>query len=167
MPQEHHFRPGFGLIVAAFGADAEHARLAGQIRSALPPLAEFIAPIPYTGLQQILDEAVPWGILAYQKALYLDALTPEVISVITAQLPRKQVPMSNLLAIPLGAPSARSRTRPPRSAAPGRPASSSPPPPSRPSPACWPPTGTGPASAVLGGSHNVPIWPPLVWICHA
>ncbi len=102
MPQEHHFRPGFGLIVAAFGADAEHARLAGQIRSALPPLAEFIAPIPYTGLQQILDEAVPWGILAYQKALYLDALTPEVISVITAQLARKQSPMSNLLAIPLG-----------------------------------------------------------------
>ena len=43
-------------------------------------------------------------------------------------------------------PSARSRTRPPRSAAPGRHASSSTPPPSRPSPACWPPTGTGPAS---------------------
>ena len=102
VPQEHHFRPGFGLIVAAFGADAEHARLAGEIRSALPPLAEFIAPIPYTGLQQILDEAAPWGILAYQKALYLDALTPEVISVITAQLARKQSPMSNLLAIPLG-----------------------------------------------------------------
>lgn len=31
------------------------------------PEAEFIAPIPYTGLQQILDEAAPWGILAYQK----------------------------------------------------------------------------------------------------
>jgi FAD/FMN-containing dehydrogenase len=102
VPEEHHFRPGFGLIVAAFGADAEHARLAGQIRSALPPLVEFIAPIPYTGLQQIIDEAAPWGILAYQKALYLDALSPEVISIITAQMPRKQSPMSQLLAIPMG-----------------------------------------------------------------
>jgi FAD/FMN-containing dehydrogenase len=102
VPQQHHFRPGYGLIVAGFGADAEHARLAGQIRSALPPLVEFIAPIPYTGLQQILDEAAPWGILAYQKALYLDALSPEAISIITAQLPRKQSPMSQLLAIPLG-----------------------------------------------------------------
>jgi FAD/FMN-containing dehydrogenase len=102
VPSEHHFRPGYGLIVAAFGADPEHARLAGQIRSALPPLIEFTAPIPYTGLQQILDEAAPWGILAYQKALYLDALTPEVISIITAQLSRRQSPMSNLLAVPLG-----------------------------------------------------------------
>ena len=102
MPEEHHFRPGFGLIVAAFGADAEHARLAGQIRSALPPLVEFIAPIPYTGLQRIIDESTPWGILAYQKALYLDALSPEVISIITAQMPRKQSPMSQLLAIPMG-----------------------------------------------------------------
>jgi FAD/FMN-containing dehydrogenase len=102
VPEEHHFRPGYGLIVAGFGADAEHARLAGQIRSALPPLVEFTAPIPYTGLQQIIDEAAPWGILAYQKALYLDALTPEVITIITAQMPRKQSPMSQLLAIPMG-----------------------------------------------------------------
>ena len=101
VPQQYHFRPGFGLMVAAFGADAEHARLAGQIRSALPPLFEFIAPIPYTALQQILDESAPWGILAYQKSLYLDALSPEVISIITAQQARKQSPMSVLLAIPM------------------------------------------------------------------
>jgi FAD/FMN-containing dehydrogenase len=102
VPREHHFRPGFGLFVAAFGADTEHARLAGQIRSALPPLFEFSTPIPYTGLQQILDESAPWGILAYQKALYLDALSPGAISVITEQMARKQSPMSNLLAIPMG-----------------------------------------------------------------
>ena len=74
VPEQHHFRPGFALIVAAFGAAAGHARLAGQIRSALLPLVEFIAPIPYTGLQQILDEAMP----------------------------RKQSPMSNLLGVPMG-----------------------------------------------------------------
>jgi FAD/FMN-containing dehydrogenase len=102
MPEQYHFRPGFGLIVAGFGVDGGHSRLAEEIRSALPPLVEFITPIPYTGLQQIIDEAVPWGILAYQKALYLDALSPEVISIITAQLPRTQSPMSQLLAVPLG-----------------------------------------------------------------
>ena len=102
VPEQHHFRPGYALIVAAFGADAEHARLADQIRSAVPPLFEFITPIPYTGLQQIIDDAVPWGILAYEKALYLDALSPEVISIITAQMPRKQSPMSQLLAVPMG-----------------------------------------------------------------
>ncbi len=102
VPEQYRFRPGFALIVAAFGADAEHAGLAGQIRSALPPLFEYISPIPYTGLQQIIDESAPWGILAYEKALSLDALTPEVISVITAQMGRKQSPMSLLLAFPMG-----------------------------------------------------------------
>ena len=102
VPGQHHFRPGYALIVAAFGADAEHARLADQIRSAVPPLFEFITPIPYIGLQQILDEAAPWGILAYEKSLYLDALSPEVISIIAARMRRKQSPMSLLLAFPMG-----------------------------------------------------------------
>ncbi|HEX8005471.1 MAG TPA: FAD-binding oxidoreductase [Trebonia sp.] len=101
VPEQHHFRPGFALIVAAFDADAEHAALAGKVRSALPPLFEFITPIPYVALQQMLDEAAPWGILAYERALYLDSLSPGVISVITAQQPRKQSPMSLLIAFPL------------------------------------------------------------------
>jgi FAD/FMN-containing dehydrogenase len=84
VPEEYHFRPGIMLIVAAFGADAEHARLVDQIRSALTPLFEIVTPIPYTALQQILDQAAPWGIQAYEKSLYLDALSPEVISTITA-----------------------------------------------------------------------------------
>ena len=102
VPERHHFRPGYALIVAAFGADAEHARLAGQIRSAVPPLFEFVTPIPYVALQQLLDEAAPWGILAYEKSLYLDALSPEVISILTAQMGHKQSPMSLLLAFPMG-----------------------------------------------------------------
>ena len=102
VPEEYHFRPGYALIVAGFGADAEHARLASEICSAVPPLFEYITPIPYAGLQQMLDASAPWGILAYEKSLYLDALSPEVIRTITAQMPRKQSPMSLLLAFPMG-----------------------------------------------------------------
>ena len=102
VPEQYHFRPGYALIVAAFGADAEHARLAGQIRSAVPPLFEFVTPIPYVALQQMLDQAAPWGIQAYEKSLYLDALSPEVISILTAQMGHKQSPMSLLLAFPMG-----------------------------------------------------------------
>ncbi len=101
VPEPYHFRRGFALFVAAFGADAEHAQLAGEIRAALPPLFEFISPIPYTALQQMLDDGTPWGILAYEKALYLDALSPEAISTITTQMARKQSPMSLLLAFPM------------------------------------------------------------------
>ncbi len=101
VPEEYHHRPGIALIVAAFGADAEHTQLAGQIRSTLPPLFEIVTPIPYTALQQILDESAPWGILAYEKSLYLDALSPEVITAMTAELARKQSPMSTVLLTPM------------------------------------------------------------------
>ncbi len=102
VPGEYHFTPGYALLVAAFGADAEHAGLAAEVRAALPPLFEFTTPIPYVQLQQMLDESAPWGILAYEKALYLDALSPEAIAVITEQVPGKRSPMSMMLAFPLG-----------------------------------------------------------------
>jgi FAD/FMN-containing dehydrogenase len=102
VPQEYHFRPGFALIVAAFGAGAGHDTLAGEVRCALPPLFEFLTPIPYVALQQMLDDSAPWGILGYEKALYLDALTPGAISVITAQMARRRSPMSMMLAFPMG-----------------------------------------------------------------
>jgi FAD/FMN-containing dehydrogenase len=102
VPAEHHFRPGYSLLIAGFGADAEHARLLGEVRAALPPLFEFVTPIPYVALQQMLDESAPWGIMAYERALYIDELTPDLISVITSQLPRKNSPMSMMLAFPMG-----------------------------------------------------------------
>jgi FAD/FMN-containing dehydrogenase len=102
VPEQYHFRPGYALIVAAFGADAQHATLAAEVRAALPPLFEFVSPIPYVALQQMIDEAGPWGILAYEKSLYLDALSPAVISVITEQMARKQSPMSLLIMAPMG-----------------------------------------------------------------
>ena len=102
VPEQYRFQPGYALIVAAFGADAEHARLAAEIRAALPPLFEFASPIPYTALQQIIDKSAPWGIQAYEKALYLDVMSPEVISIITAAMPRRKSPMSMVMTVPMG-----------------------------------------------------------------
>ena len=101
VPEQYHFQPGYALLVAAFGADTEHDRLAGEVRAALPPLFESVTPIPYVHLQQMLDESAPWGILAYEKSLNLDALSPEAIAVITEQVPRKRSPMSLVPIFPL------------------------------------------------------------------
>ena len=57
------------------------------------PLFELVTPIPYTQLQQMLDAAAPWGILAYEKALYLDELTDDVIDVVVEHTPRKHSPL--------------------------------------------------------------------------
>ncbi len=94
VPSQHHFTPGYALLVVGFGSAEEHARIVKPIREALPPLFELVTPMPYTQLQRMFDEANPWGILAYEKALYLDDLTDDAIAVFTEHLPRKKSPLS-------------------------------------------------------------------------
>jgi len=93
VPAEYQFAPGYALIVVGFDSPEEHAEVIAPIR-AQGPLFELVTPIPYAGLQQMLDEAAPWGILGYEKALYLDDLTDDVITVFTEFMRRKQSPMS-------------------------------------------------------------------------
>ena len=94
VPQQHHFTPGFALIVVGYGSPEEHAQLVKPIRDAVAPLFELVTPMPYVALQQMFDEANPWGILAYEKALYLDELSDSVIQVFTEYLPKKTSPLS-------------------------------------------------------------------------
>ena len=91
---QHHFAPGYALIVVGFGSAEEHAQVVAPIRTSVPPLFEFVTPIPYSNLQQMFDEANAWGMLAYEKALYLDELTDGVIAVFTEYLPKKVSPLS-------------------------------------------------------------------------
>jgi len=94
VPEEHHFAPGVALLVAGFGSPEEHQRAVQPVLDQGGPLVRFVTPIPYVELQKMLDESAPWGIRAYEKALYLDDLTDDVIAVMADQLPRRQSPMS-------------------------------------------------------------------------
>ncbi|WP_406049043.1 FAD-binding oxidoreductase [Kribbella sp. NBC_00889] len=97
VPPEHHFKPGYALVVVGFGSPQQHAEALERIRTALPPLFEFASPMPYVALQQMLDEANDWGRYNYEKGIYLDALTDGAIDAITEQVPRKTSPMSVVL----------------------------------------------------------------------
>jgi FAD/FMN-containing dehydrogenase len=97
VPEEYHFTPGYALILIGFGSDSGHARLADEIRQAIPPLFELVTPVPYVELQKMLDEANAWGQYGYEKAAYLQGLSNEVIDVITDRIPRKNSPQSALL----------------------------------------------------------------------
>jgi FAD binding domain/Berberine and berberine like len=94
VPEQHHFTPGFALVVVGWGTPEEHERAIRPIRDSMPPLFELVTPIPYANLQQMLDESAPWGILAYEKALYLDDLSDAVIDAFTDFLPRRSSPMT-------------------------------------------------------------------------
>jgi len=102
VPEEFHLAPGYAVAVVGWGSAEEHAALVQPIRDTLPPLFEFITPLPYTFLQQMLDDSAPWGILGYEKALYLDDLGDGAIDVVAERFPAKSSPMSIMPVFPLG-----------------------------------------------------------------
>jgi hypothetical protein len=97
VPEQHHFAPGYVLLLTGFGGAPEHAQLVDLIRASLPPLFDLVAPMHYTELQQLLDAANAWGGYAYDKSCYLADLSGPVIDVITEHVARKTSPMSALL----------------------------------------------------------------------
>jgi hypothetical protein len=96
VPQEHHLEPGYALVVVGFGSAGEHDKVVTQIRQALPPLWEFVTPMPYVALQQMLDEANAWGRHNYDKGIYIEDLSDEAIEVVAARLPQKSSPLSGV-----------------------------------------------------------------------
>lgn len=94
VPEQHHFKPGVGLMLTGFSSAEEHAEQAERIRTALPPLFEFVSPIPYTALQQMQDEGTAWGQLYYEKGTQLPDLTDDVIAVLTEHFPKRTSPLS-------------------------------------------------------------------------
>lgn len=94
VPESLHFAPGIALVVAGFGAADEHGEVLERLRRALPPAFETGGPMPYTALQQMVDEGNAWGLHCYDKNVYLEDLSDEAIAVLVEQLPRKTSPMS-------------------------------------------------------------------------
>jgi len=102
VPEQFHFAPCFALAVVGFGSPEEHAALIQPIRDTYAPLFDFVTPIPYTDLQKMLDESAPWGILAYEKALYIEEkVSDDALAVMADFLPRKASPMSIMPTFPL------------------------------------------------------------------
>lgn len=97
VPEQHRFRPGCALLVTGFGSPGEHAAVVTRLRKQLPPLFDMVTPIPYVQLQKMLDEANAFGVYAYDKALYLETLSHDVIGVVAEHLARKTSPQSPVL----------------------------------------------------------------------
>ncbi len=96
VPEQHRLQPGYALLLTGFGDPVGHEAVAERIRRDVPPLFEFVTEMPYVQLQQLFDEANPFGIHCYDKGLYLPDLTDEVIAVIAEHVGRKESPESVL-----------------------------------------------------------------------
>jgi Berberine and berberine like len=71
------------------------------VRARLEPSFEMVTPLPYTALQQSLDDGSVWGTMAYAKGLYLDELTDAPADALAARLGGRRAPHSEVLILPL------------------------------------------------------------------
>src|SRR5262249_3349186 len=102
VPEQYRLAPMYAVAVVGFGDEAAHAELVQPIRDALAPAFEVVTSMPCTALQQLFDASAPWGVLGYEKAVYLEQLTDGAIDVILEHQPRKQSPLSFLPIFVLG-----------------------------------------------------------------
>jgi FAD/FMN-containing dehydrogenase len=99
-------RPVVGIMVAAFGDLDRAARLAAPLR-ALDPVADAVAPLPYTALQGLIDESAPRGVHGRFESAFMNALPDTAIDhllAVTADIPS---PLTEVLIQPLGGAYAR------------------------------------------------------------
>jgi hypothetical protein len=93
VPERYHGAPGVAVLVANWGSAEEHAAAIAPLREQ-GPLFEVVTPLPHVALQQMLDNAEPWGIHAYAKSLNFESLPDEAITALLDWLPRRRSPMS-------------------------------------------------------------------------
>ncbi len=95
VPAEYHGVDGFAVVVVSWGSQEDHAAALQPLRE-LSPQFEMVSPIPYVELQKLLDDDAPWGSLSYEKGLYLDELSDDVIDLLVEEFPRKTAPLTML-----------------------------------------------------------------------
>jgi FAD/FMN-containing dehydrogenase len=78
VPEQYQGVVGFAVVIVNWASAEEHAALIAPLRE-MAPQFELVTPIPHAALQQMFDESTPWQILGYEKALYLDDLSDDVI----------------------------------------------------------------------------------------
>jgi FAD/FMN-containing dehydrogenase len=97
VPEQHQLQPGYVALVVGTGAPERHAEVVAALSADVPPLFDFVTPMPYVELQKMLDEANGWGLYGYDKGCYVDTLSDEVIDVVATYLPKKVSPLSLVL----------------------------------------------------------------------
>jgi FAD/FMN-containing dehydrogenase len=97
VPARYQGQPGYVAVVAGFGPQQQHEEVLSRFRDALPPLWEFVTPMPFMGLQTMLDEANGWGQYDYDKGGVIEELTDEVIDIFVELMPGKTSPGSAVL----------------------------------------------------------------------
>jgi FAD/FMN-containing dehydrogenase len=82
LPEEVHGKQICAIIFCHCGDHAQAERLLAPIRAAATPIADLGGPMPYAGLNSLIDALFPKGGRYYMRSGYLTGLSPEAISAV-------------------------------------------------------------------------------------
>ena len=99
-------RPVLNLMVAAFAGLDRSEQLIAPLR-ALGPMVDAVAPMPYTQLQQLIDEGSPAGLQGKFEAAFMGTLSDDAIDELLRAGERIPSPFTEVLVQPLGGAYAR------------------------------------------------------------
>lgn len=102
LPASVHGTKVIGIGVFHSGAVKDARRALEPLRTFLEPIADTIAPRPYTEWQQVLDASWTRGFDNYWKAEYLAGLSDDAIDVVTASFHELSSPLSDIKIVALG-----------------------------------------------------------------
>jgi FAD/FMN-containing dehydrogenase len=83
-PAEYHGKPSSALVCCWSGDHDRGREVLAPLESFGDPIFRFVAPMPYTALQQSFDAGAPSGQRYYWKAHFLEALSDEAIETFVA-----------------------------------------------------------------------------------
>ncbi|MEV0109737.1 FAD-binding oxidoreductase [Nocardia sp. NPDC050799] len=102
VPERFRCMPVIAVVVAGFAGMEEPTEVIARLISVAPPLFEVRDSVQYARLQRMFDESAVWGMHTYQKGLYLDELSDDVIDLIVERLPEKHSVHTTLFILALG-----------------------------------------------------------------
>jgi FAD/FMN-containing dehydrogenase len=102
VPKALHGTPVVAFALCHVGPLAEGQRAVERLRAFGRPLAEALGPMPYTAVQSMMDEGMPFGRHVYLRNDHLTGLGDEVIDVCVRHTAAMTSPLSLVVIVPLG-----------------------------------------------------------------
>jgi FAD/FMN-containing dehydrogenase len=101
IPEELQLQPAVGVIYLYVGPVEDGEQAIAPIRE-LAPVVEVLAPLPYVGFQQLLDEGSPKGAHEYFRIDWLKELSDEALDAAIEHANACPSPMTQVVFEPLG-----------------------------------------------------------------
>lgn len=102
VPEDARGKPACGLILVYLGDPEEGEEALRPLLEWGEPLLKMVQPMPYVAVQQLIDDANPWGIREYFKVDYLHELPDEAIDTAVEKAAEIASPFTQVIFARLG-----------------------------------------------------------------